>query len=252
MDHRMTHGHWDCRRSSAARPPMQHQNQEAGQTLVAHIRWNPVKKQLVVDLELNISKRFVSGVLRSDLGLKAYQQSTGHFLILHLKEHRAIKSKCLLHRYANRGEFLFIDENIFNIEEGFQSENWPSSGLNISRNLWQGSKHPERPSSCLSHDLVGTVVWCHHPAPFVWKTSANVYENTVSEPVVKPLNNALFSNDHWSFKQDLAPTRKANSTKVLLWGTFRNSLLWVILGYWPFSSSGLNPMDSKSGQCLKA
>ena len=28
------------------------------------------------------------------------------------------------------------------------------------------------------------------------KTSAKVYENTVLEPIVKPFNNTLFSNEH--------------------------------------------------------
>ena len=46
------------------------------------------------------------------------------------------------------------------------------------------------------------------------KTSAKVYENTVLETVVKFFNNTLFSNEHWSFKQDLAPACKANSTEV--------------------------------------
>ena len=40
-------------------------------------------------------------------------------------------------------------------------------------------------------------------------TFAKVYENIVLEPVVKPLNNIMFSNEHWNFKQDLAPARKA-------------------------------------------
>ena len=44
--------------------------------------------------------------------------------------------------------------------------------------------------------------------------SAKVYEKTVLEPVVKLFNNTLFSNEQWSFKQGLAPTCKANSTKA--------------------------------------
>ena len=60
------------------------------------------------------------------------------------------------------------------------------------------------------------------------KTSAKIYENTVLEPVVKLFNNTLFSNEQWSFEQDLAPAHKAYSTKVWLWGIFRTPLLWVI------------------------
>ena len=35
---------------------------------------------------------------------------------------------------------------------------------------------------------------------------------TVLEPIVKPLSNTLFSKELWSFKQDLVPAYKANST----------------------------------------
>ena len=68
---------------------------------------------------------FMSCMLRSELRLKAYQLSTGHFLILHLQEQRVIKSKCLLQCYANSGQrrILFTDENIFNIEEVFNHLN---------------------------------------------------------------------------------------------------------------------------------
>ena len=61
-------------------------------------------------------------------------------------------------------------------------------------------------------------------------TSAKVYEDTVLEPVVKLFNNTLFSNEHWSFKQDLASAHKALSTKVWLRGIFPTPLLRVILG----------------------
>ena len=65
------------------------------QTVAASIQWNSMEKQSVVAWELNVSKMSMSDVLRSDIGLKAYQQSTSHFLTLCLKEQGAIKAKCL-------------------------------------------------------------------------------------------------------------------------------------------------------------
>ena len=62
------------------------------------------------------------------------------------------------------------------------------------------------------------------------KTSAEVCETTVLEHVVKLFDITLFSNEHWSFKQDLASTCKANSTKVWFRGIFQTQLLWVIPG----------------------
>ena len=62
------------------------------------------------------------------------------------------------------------------------------------------------------------------------KTSAKAYKNTVLEPVMKFFNNTLFSNEHWSFKQDLALTAGQTLSKVWLWGFFQTQLLQVILG----------------------
>ena len=96
------------------------------QTVAAGIQWDPVKKQSVVAWELNISKMFMSGVLRSDLGLKA----------------RAIKSKCLFEHYADSGErrISFHRWKYLQYWGGFQSGNWTSLCLDILRNSWQGSR----------------------------------------------------------------------------------------------------------------
>ena len=195
------------------------------QIVTARIQWNPAT---VVAWELNISKMFMSGVLRSDLGLKAYKQNTSHFL----KEQRVIKSKCHFQRYADR--ISFHRWKYLEYWGGFQSINWLTLSLNISRKVWRGSRDPERPSSCFCHDFVGGLSYdvttklqfCEKEV----KISAKVYENTMFEPVVKLFDNTLFSNEHWSFKLDLVPACKANCTKVWLQGIFRTQLLWVIPG----------------------
>ena len=122
-----------------------------------------------------------------------------------------------------RGEFLFTDEN------------------SILRRFSIGKLTEFIPKHRETHDKAPKIQRDHHTTWFCWgvsydattklhfcekgvKTSAKVYENTVLEPVVKLFKNTLFSNEHWSFMQDLAPARKTNSTKVWLWGIFRTSL----------------------------
>ena len=62
------------------------------------------EKQSVIAQDLNISKMSMPSVLRNDLGLKVYQQITGHFLTLRPKEQKAIKSKYLLQRYTDNSQ----------------------------------------------------------------------------------------------------------------------------------------------------
>ena len=159
--------------------------------------------------------------------------------------------------FANNAQMriLFTDEQIFDIEEAF---NWQIVRVYASTSQETCDKATRiqryyHPASVIiwwgvAYDATTKLHFCEKGV----NTSAKVYENTALEPVVKPLNNTLFSNEHRSFRQDLAPARKTNSTKVWLRGIFRSSLLRVFPGNWPFSSSDLNPMDSKSGQCLKA
>ena len=79
-----------------------------------------------------------------------------------------------------RGEFLYTDENIFNIEEVFNRE---IDQVHGSASRKTHDKDPGRLSSCFSHGFVGE---CHMmPPPSSIsvkkgvKTSAKVYENTV-------------------------------------------------------------------------
>ena len=83
------------------------------------------------------------------------------------------------------------------------------------------------------------------------KSSTKVYENTVLEPVVKffktlcsVMNNGALSIWHLPAKQTLPRSDSGG-----FFGLHYSGWFWV---YWPFSSSDLSPMDSKSGQCLKA
>ena len=59
-DHQATHGNWNSCRPSVIRPPMQHQDQEAGPNRGGPYSVKSCKKQSVVAWELKISKMFNS------------------------------------------------------------------------------------------------------------------------------------------------------------------------------------------------
>lgn len=46
------------------------------------------------------------------------------------------------------------------------------------------------------------------------KTSANVYQQTVLNRIVEPLNQTMFQDRHWIFQQDSAPAHKARTTQT--------------------------------------
>ncbi|KAG6450211.1 hypothetical protein O3G_MSEX006429 [Manduca sexta] len=72
------------------------------------------------------------------------------------------------------------------------------------------------------------------------KTSAQVYQDTILEKVVKPLNITMFNNQVWSFQQDSAPGHKARSTQSWLES---NASDFIRAEDWPSSSPDLNPLD---------
>ena len=224
------------------------------QIVVARIQWNPAKKQSVVAWELKISKMFNSGVLRIDLGVKAYQQSTSLFLTLHLKEQSVIQSKCHFQHYADNGQ------RRISFHRWKYLQYWGGFSQYIDRvyasTSWE--THDKAPRIHVMV-LLGSVVWSHHQAPFLWKGGENLCQSLWDHSVrayCEAFNNTLFSNEHWSFMQDLAPARKANSTKVWLQGIFRTQLLWVILGLltlqqlWP-QSDGLQEWTVLEGMFCK-
>ena len=152
-----------------------------------------------------------------------------------------------------RGEFLFTDENIFNIEEVFNQQiDW----VYASTSRETHDKDPERPSSCFSHVLVGECHMMPPPSSISVKRGWNPLPKSMRTPCWSLL---------WSFLTTLCSVMNIGALSRI-WhlparqtlprsGSGRFSGLnysgWFRV-YWPFSSSDLSPMDSKSGQCLKA
>ncbi len=48
------------------------------------------------------------------------------------------------------------------------------------------------------------------------KMTAKIYEETVLEPVVKPLNDTLFEGQHWIFQQDPEPAHRSKQSEERL------------------------------------
>ena len=89
------------------------------------VRRNPLRKQKRLAMEMNISRRSMSRILREDLQLGAYRRCVSHLLTPKLKEIRLERCKKLLKRFKNNGHrrILFSDEKIFTIEEKFNRQN---------------------------------------------------------------------------------------------------------------------------------
>lgn len=217
------------------------------------IRRNPVRKQKIMAQQLQMSRMSVSRLLNQDLGLRAYRRCTGHLLNTRLKKIRLERSRNLLRRHAKNQHrrILFSDEKIFTIEQKFNRQN---------DRVYARSREESR-------QVAPRVLRGHHPASvMVWlgvsyqgatevhfcekgvKTSANVYVEEVLEKVVKPLNQTMFTGDHWIFQQDSAPAHKARKTQQWLKDNVPEFISHMD---WPSSSPDLNPLDYKLWDILE-
>jgi transposase len=209
------------------------------------IRRNPVRKQKILSREMKIAPRTMSRILKDDLGLAAYKRRTGHFLTDNLKKNRVVKSKQLLKRYAKGGhrKILFTDEKIFTIKQHSNKQNdriYAQSSKEASQ-LVDRVQRGHYPTSVMvwwgvSYEAVTEPYFCEKGI----KTSAQVYQDTILEKVVKPLNITMFNIHVWSFQQDSAPGHKARSTQSWLEA---NVLDFIRAEDWPSSSPDLNPLD---------
>lgn len=205
----------------------------------------PLRKQKIIAREMNIAPRTVSRIIRDDLHLRAYKRSTGHLLTEKLKAIRYERSKKLkrLHGKSGYKNILFTDEKIFTIEEKFNKQNDRiyARSSNEAKQKVPVVQRGHHPSSIM---VWWGVSW-HGVTPIHFcetgvKTSAKVYENTVLEHVVKPLNNTLFNGVEWIFQQDSAPAHKAKSTQKWLQDNIPG---FIAASDWPSGSPDLNPLD---------
>lgn len=221
--------------------------QQVIKAVKARIQRNPLRKQKIMAREMNITQKSMSRIIKKDLGLGAFKRRTGHLLTAALKKNRLQKSKRLLVKYADNlhRKILFTDEKIFTVQEKFNKQNdrvYARSSKEASELIPRVEKG-HHPASVMvwwgvSYDGVTDLHFCEQGV----KTSAKVYQETVLEAVVKPLNHSLFQNQPWTFQQDSAPAHKAKTTQNWL----RNNLpAFICSEEWPSGSPDLNPLDYK-------
>ncbi len=72
------------------------------------------------------------------------------------------------------------------------------------------------------------------------KTSAVVYQESILKPIMKPLNDTLFTKVDWTFQQDSAGAHAAKSTQKWLEKNIPN---FICKKDWTLGSPDLNPLD---------
>jgi hypothetical protein len=209
------------------------------------IRRNPLRKQKIMSLEMKISKRTMSRIIKDDLMLGAYRRSTGQRLSTSLCKLRVERSRRLLQRHANNGHrrILFTDEKIFTVEEKFNRQNdrvYARSSKEAAEKIPKVERG-HHPASIMvwwgvAYDGVTPLHFCEQGV----KTKAINYQSDILEHVVKPLNNSLFSGNYWVFQQDSAPAHKAKTTQTWLESNVPD---FIRSSDWPSASPDLNPLD---------
>ena len=86
--------------------------------------------------------------------------------------------------------------------------------------------------------------FCEHGV----KTSAHVYQTTVLEPIIKPLNTTMLPNQQWTCQQDSAPANTARTTQEWLRANVPD---FISTSDWLSSSPDLNPLDYKLWSVLQ-
>lgn len=215
--------------------------------IAERIRRNPCRSQKKLALQVGMSTRSMSRLLKNDLHMRAYKRHTAHYLNQRLKKIRLERCKRLLRKHANdRGKnILFTDEKIFTIEESYNQQNdrvyaRSSKEVPIHKKLVIRAHHPSSVMVWLgvSYNGVTDVHFCQKGV----KTNARNYQDDILLPVVLPLSSTMFKNQPWTFQQDSAPAHKAKTTQQWL---IQNLPDFIAAEDWPSGSPDLNPLDYK-------
>ncbi len=226
---------------------------KAVEAVRSRINRKPCRRQKILAREMNISRRSLGRIINEDLQLKAYKKRTGQLLTPRLRDIRLKRSRELLQLYGKKfyKRILFTDEKYFYVQEKFNRQN-DRIYARSSRDAREKAPPVER-----GHHPSAVMVWwgvswegataIHFCEPGV-KTTAQIYQDTILEPVVKPLNETLFHGEHWVFQQDSAPSHKAKTTQKWL---EENVPDFIAESEWTSGSPDLNPLDYELWEVLE-
>lgn len=211
----------------------------------SRVNQNPCRKQKILAKQMKISRRTLARIINEDLGLRALKKHTGQLLTPQLKELRFKRSKELYRLYGKEfyKRILFTDEKVFTIEEKFNPQN-DRVYARTSQDAQRKAPRVQRGHFPASVMIWWGVLWngateVHFCEPGV-KINAKVYQETVLEWIVKPLNTTLFHGEHWVYQQDSAPSHKAKSMQEWLENNVPD---FISHQEWTSGSPDLNPLD---------
>ena len=195
--------------------------------------------------QLNISRRTLGRIVKSELNLFPYKLTKAHYLNEKNKQARLKKVKVLLKRAAagQHRTTLFTDEKLFTVQRAHNHQNdrqWlpKGSGKASDRETVSREQHP-------ASVMVWAGICSSGKTPLVFidqgvKINARLYQEQVLKSVLVPWALTHYGKKHWSLQQDWAPAHKAKTTMALCQRLFPDP--WS-MDIWPSSSPDLNPMD---------
>lgn len=221
------------------------------QIISKRVRRNSRLSMRRVARETGINRESVRLIAKNILRLKPYKLHKGQFLTDSNKLVRLQRCQMLMQRAAGQQwkRFLFSDEKLFTVEQGYNHQNDRIWSTDAPRN----SEIVERRQNPKSVMVWGGICSTGKtPLVFVdagLKINQEMYRRDILENVLLPWAKQHFGNDKWTFQQDSAPAHKARNTQEWCKSHFPD---FISAQEWPPYSPDLNPMDYSIWSILEA
>lgn len=218
------------------------------------IQRNPRQSAAKLAVALKVSRRSVTRILKTALGLKPLKIQKVQELTAAQKKTRWERSKELKRLLASEAlpNIVFSDEKIFTVQQYVNKQNdrvWlpGRSADNLEQRVATRKQAP-------AHVMVWAAVTAESRSPLVFidqgvKVNQDVYLKKVLKDALIPWAHKTFGSRAWTFQQDSAPSHKARKVQAFL----QNHVPGFISSQqWPPYSPDLNPMDFSIWSILEA